>query len=122
MDPARPVRMVSPFDAGGGSDLMAVVSVQGCHSRSVRDTAAFVDACRGAAPGEFMPFRTPAETCTDLIAREDAVLAPGGGRALVPTGIAIANPYINPRNHSPASINPLPTSDLKVCYMLLIFF
>ena len=29
----------------------------------------------------------------DLYAREDAVLAPGGGRALVPTGIAIAIPY-----------------------------
>ncbi len=29
----------------------------------------------------------------DLYAREDAVLAPGGGRALVPTGIAIAIPF-----------------------------
>ena len=29
----------------------------------------------------------------DLYAREDAVLAPGGRRALVPTGIAIAIPY-----------------------------
>ena len=28
----------------------------------------------------------------DLYAREDAVLAPGGGRALVPTGISIAIP------------------------------
>lgn len=28
----------------------------------------------------------------DLVAREGAVLAPGGGRALVPTGIAIAIP------------------------------
>ena len=29
----------------------------------------------------------------DLYAREDAVLAPNGGRALVPTGIAIALPH-----------------------------
>ena len=29
----------------------------------------------------------------DLYAREDAVLAPSGGRALVPTGIAIAIPF-----------------------------
>jgi dUTP pyrophosphatase len=28
----------------------------------------------------------------DLIARQDATLAPGGGRALVPTGIALALP------------------------------
>ena len=28
----------------------------------------------------------------DLVAREDALLAPGGGRALVPTGVAIAAP------------------------------
>lgn len=38
------------------SDLSGLVSTQGCLSRSVRDTAAFVDACRGGAPGEFMPF------------------------------------------------------------------
>ncbi len=39
----------------------------------------------------------------DLCAREDAVLAPGGGRALVPTGIAIAIPvgyagFVQPRS------------------------
>jgi dUTP pyrophosphatase len=39
----------------------------------------------------------------DLVAREDAVLAPGGGRALVPTGIAIALPpgyagFVQPRS------------------------
>jgi len=28
----------------------------------------------------------------DLVAREDAVVAPGGGRALVPTGVALAIP------------------------------
>ena len=39
----------------------------------------------------------------DLVARESAVLAPGGGRALVPTGIAVAIPdgfagFIQPRS------------------------
>jgi dUTP pyrophosphatase len=39
----------------------------------------------------------------DLVAREDAVLEPGGGRALVPTGIALAIPpgyagFVQPRS------------------------
>ena len=39
----------------------------------------------------------------DLVAREDALLATGGGRALVPTGVAIALPvgtagFIQPRS------------------------
>lgn len=39
----------------------------------------------------------------DLLAREDATLAPGGGRALVPTGIALAIPegyagFVQPRS------------------------
>lgn len=39
----------------------------------------------------------------DLVAREGAVLAPGGGRALIPTGVAIALPsgtagFIQPRS------------------------
>jgi dUTP pyrophosphatase len=39
----------------------------------------------------------------DLLAREGAVLAPGGGRALVPTGIALAIPegwagFVQPRS------------------------
>jgi len=39
----------------------------------------------------------------DLFAREDAELAPGGGRALVPTGIALAIPegyagFVQPRS------------------------
>ena len=39
----------------------------------------------------------------DLVAREGAVLAPGGGRALVPTGIALALPegtagFVQPRS------------------------
>jgi len=39
----------------------------------------------------------------DLYAREDAVLAPGGGRAIVPTGVALALPpgyagFVQPRS------------------------
>jgi Asp-tRNA(Asn)/Glu-tRNA(Gln) amidotransferase A subunit family amidase len=52
------------------SDLTGLVSIQGCQSRSVRDTAAFVDACRGPAPGEFMPFWTSAEPYTEMITRD----------------------------------------------------
>jgi len=52
------------------SDLTGLVSIQGCVSRSVRDTAAFVDQCRGGAPGEFMPFWSPAEPYSELIRRD----------------------------------------------------
>jgi amidase len=52
------------------SDLSGLVSIQGCHTRTVRDTAAFVDNCRGGAPGEFMPFWTPPEPYCDLIQRD----------------------------------------------------
>jgi amidase len=47
-----------------------LVSTQGCHSRTVRDTAAFVDHCRGGAPGEFMPYWSPAEPYSQLIQRD----------------------------------------------------
>ena len=56
------------------SDLMGLVSIQGCQSRSVRDTAAFVDACRGPAPGEFMPFWTSQEPYLDMIKRDPGPL------------------------------------------------
>jgi amidase len=52
------------------SDLSGLVSMQGCQSRSVRDTAAFVDACRGPASGEFMPFWSSSEPYTAMIARD----------------------------------------------------
>jgi amidase len=52
------------------SDLTGLVSIQGCQSRSVRDTAAFVDAVRGPGPGEFMPFWTPPEPYTETIKRD----------------------------------------------------
>ena len=56
------------------SDLSGLVSIQGCQSRSVRDTAALVDACRGPAPGEFMPFWTAPEPYTRQIRRDPAPL------------------------------------------------
>lgn len=52
------------------SDISTLVSTQGCVSRSVRDTAAFVDACRGGAPGEFMPYWMPEEPYLQLIERD----------------------------------------------------
>ncbi|MDE2377463.1 amidase [Bradyrhizobium sp.] len=56
------------------SDLTGLVSIQGCQSRSVRDTAAFVDHCRGPAPGEFMPFWTTAQPYAEMIKRDPAKL------------------------------------------------
>ena len=45
----------------------------------------------------------PGDAGADLYARADAVLAPGGGRALVPTGVAVAIPsgyagFVQPRS------------------------
>jgi dUTP pyrophosphatase len=45
----------------------------------------------------------PGDAGADLLAREDAVLRAGGGRALVPTGIAVALPdgyagFVQPRS------------------------
>jgi dUTP pyrophosphatase len=37
-------------------------------------------------------YARPGDAGADLVARESVVLAPGGGRALVPTGVAIAIP------------------------------
>ncbi|SJZ33742.1 amidase [Enhydrobacter aerosaccus] len=56
------------------SDLTGLVSIQGCQSRTVRDTAAFVDACRGGAPGEFMPYWTAPEPYMELIKRDPGKL------------------------------------------------
>ncbi|MFE1597313.1 amidase [Methylobacterium sp. ID0610] len=66
LKPSRGVFSIAP----GGSDLMNVVSIQGCQSRSVRDTAAFVDQCRGGAPGEFMTYWTAPEPYSALIGRD----------------------------------------------------
>ena len=37
-------------------------------------------------------YARPGDAGADLVAREDALLAAGGGRALVPTGVAVAIP------------------------------
>jgi amidase len=66
LKPSRGVFSIAP----SLSDLSGLVSIQGCHTRTVRDTAAFVDACRGGAPGEFMPFWQPEETYSTLIQRD----------------------------------------------------
>lgn len=66
LKPSRGVFSIAP----ALSDLSGLVSSQGCISRTVRDTAAFFDNCRGGAPGEFMPFWTPAEPYTTLIAKD----------------------------------------------------
>ncbi len=70
LKPSRGVFSIAP----GASDLTGLVSTQGCHTRSVRDTAAFFDSCRGGAPGEFMPYWTPAEPYVELIRRDPAPL------------------------------------------------
>ena len=66
LKPSRGVFSIAPH----ASDITGYVSIQGCHSRTVRDTAAFVDACRGGAPGEFMPYWTSNEPYTELIRRD----------------------------------------------------
>jgi dUTP pyrophosphatase len=48
-------------------------------------------------------YAKPGDAGLDLVAREPVVLAPGGGRALVPTGIAFAIPegyagFVQPRS------------------------
>ena len=70
LKPSRGVFSIAPKL----SDLSGLVSTQGCQSRTVRDTAAFVDHCRGGAPGEFMPYWTPAEPYLTLIERDPAPL------------------------------------------------
>ena len=66
LKPSRGVFSIAP----GLSDISGFVSTQGCQSRTVRDTAAFVDYCRGGAPGEFMPYWMPAEPYLQLIKRD----------------------------------------------------
>lgn len=48
-------------------------------------------------------YARPGDAGADLVAREDVTLAPAGGRALVPTGIALAIPegyagFVQPRS------------------------
>lgn len=70
LKPSRGVLSIAPY----ASDITGYVSTQGCHSRTVRDTAAFIDACRGGAPGEFMPYWTPAEPYLQQIQRDPGKL------------------------------------------------
>ena len=70
LKPSRGVFSIAPH----ASDLTGLVSIQGCVTRSVRDTAAFVDSCRGGAPGEFMPYWTAAEPYVETIRRDPARL------------------------------------------------
>ncbi|MEM7140189.1 MAG: dUTP diphosphatase [Actinomycetota bacterium] len=71
----------------------------------------------------------------DLVAREDVTLAPGGGRAIVPTGIAIALPdgyagFVQPRSglafthgvtvlNTPGLVDSGYRGELKVCMVNL---
>ena len=48
-------------------------------------------------------YARPGDAGADLVAREGAVLAPGGGRAAIPTGVALAIPegyagFVQPRS------------------------
>lgn len=52
------------------SDITGYVSTQGCVSRTVRDSALFIDSCRGGAPGEFMPYWRSDESYSQLITRD----------------------------------------------------
>ena len=65
LKPSRGVFSIAP----ALSDISGLVSTQGCQSRTVRDTAAFIDHCRGGAPGEFMPYWMPPEPYLQLIER-----------------------------------------------------
>ncbi|MCM5570073.1 amidase [Burkholderiaceae bacterium FT117] len=66
LKPSRGVFSIAP----GLSDISGYVSTQGCQSRTVRDTAAFVDQCRGGAPGEFMPYWKADEPYAEMIRRD----------------------------------------------------
>ena len=63
LKPSRGVFSLAPK----GSDLMSVVSFQGCHSRTIRDTAAFIDNCRGGAPASLCLIGSRLEPYTELI-------------------------------------------------------
>ncbi|MGZ0217532.1 MAG: dUTP diphosphatase [Acidimicrobiales bacterium] len=76
-------------------------------------------------------YARPGDAGIDLLAREDVTLAAGGGRALVPTGVAIALPegyagFVQPRSglafkhgvtclNTPGLIDSGYRGELKVC-------
>ncbi|GMU77832.1 MAG: deoxyuridine 5'-triphosphate nucleotidohydrolase [Acidimicrobiia bacterium] len=82
-------------------------------------------------PGVPLPVQQhPDDAGYDLHAREDVTLAPGGGRGIVPTGLAVAIPagyagFVLPRSglalhhgvtclNTPGLIDPLYRGELKV--------
>ena len=87
LKPSRGVFSIAPY----ASDLTGLVSIQGCHSRTVRDTALFVDQCRGGAPGEFMPYWTTPEPYSELIRRDPAYQ--NGNYAEQPVSLRMANVF-----------------------------
>lgn len=78
-------------------------------------------------------YARPGDAGVDLVARESVTLAPAGGRALVPTGIAIALPpgyagFVQPRSglafrhgvtclNTPGLIDSGYRGELKVCLL-----
>lgn len=66
LKPSRGVFTLAPT----GSDLSNIVSIQGVHTRSIRDTALFIDACRGGDAGEFMPYWEPDEPYGERIKKD----------------------------------------------------
>src|SRR5699024_9335994 len=70
LKPSRGIFSLAPH----GSDLMSVVSSQGVHTRTIRDTAAFVDHVRGGAAGEFMPDWMSEVPYTQLIEKDPGKL------------------------------------------------
>lgn len=53
-----------------GSDTTTLVSAQGCQTRTIRDTAMFVDECRGGSLGEFMPYWEPSISYSEMIKQD----------------------------------------------------
>ncbi len=80
---AGKVDVVDPIEGPGGSLRLPVVRLD---------------------PGLPLPgYATPGDAGADLVARTGVTLAPGGGRAVVPTGIAVAIPlgyagFVQPRS------------------------
>jgi Asp-tRNA(Asn)/Glu-tRNA(Gln) amidotransferase A subunit family amidase len=66
LKPSRGVFSLAPND----SDLSSIVSSQGVHTRTIRDTAAFYDHVRGGSVGEFMPYWYPEENYTTQIEKD----------------------------------------------------
>ncbi len=76
-------------------------------------------------------YARPGDAGADLVAREAVVLAPNGGRALVPTGVAVAIPegyagFVHPRSglaarvglsvvNTPGTIDSGYRGEIKIC-------